>query len=416
MKIAIVGGGVSGLVCAHLLAPAHEVALYEGGDHVGGHTHTHDVEVGGRRVAVDTGFIVYNEETYPLFVRLLARLGVRTHASDMSFSVKDARTGLEWRGTSLDTLFAQRLNALRPSFHRMIRDVVRFNADARELAAAGPDDVPIGQWIEERGYSREFVEHYLVPLGTAIWSADPSRFGRFPARTFARFFENHRFLQVAGQPAWRTVTGGARSYVEAIVRPLGDRVRRARVVSIRRNVDAAGGVEVVAEGLGAARFDRVIVAAHSDEALRLLADPTPAEREILGAIPYQENVALLHTDARVMPRARRAWASWNAWIPPSPRRAATLTYDMNRLQAIETPEPLLVSLNMEPEIDPAKVIRRIVYHHPVFTPEGARAQRRHAELDGANATHWCGAYWGYGFHEDGVASAVAVCEKLGGRL
>jgi predicted NAD/FAD-binding protein len=416
MKIAIVGSGVSGLVCAHLLHRAHDVALFEGGDHVGGHTHTNDVEIDGRRVAVDTGFIVYNEETYPRFVRLLARLGVRTHASDMSFSVKDARTGLEWRGTSLDTLFAQRLNALRPSFHRMLKDVVRFNAEARALAADGPDDVPIGQWIEERGYSREFVEHYLVPLGSAIWSADPSRFGRFPARTFARFFENHRFLQVAGQPAWRTVTGGARSYVEAIVRPLGERVRRARVISIRRNVDDAGRAEVVAEGLGPERFDRVIVATHSDEALRLLYDPTPAEREILGAIPYQENVALLHTDARVMPRTRRAWASWNAWIPPAPRSAATLTYDMNRLQALETPEPLLVSLNMEPEIDPAKVLRRIVYHHPVFTPEGARAQRRHAELNGANGTHYAGAYWGYGFHEDGVASAVAVCERLGETL
>jgi predicted NAD/FAD-binding protein len=413
MRIAIVGSGISGLVCAHLLHREHDVVLYEGGDHLGGHTHTHEVEVGGGAVTVDTGFIVYNEETYPSFVKLLDRLGVATQPSDMSFSVKDARTGLEWRGTNLDTLFAQRLNALRPSFHRMLGDIARFNREAKELAAFGPEDVPLGRWIEERGYSREFVEHYLVPLGTAIWSAAPTSFGRFPARTFVRFFENHRFLQMGGQPTWRTISGGSRTYVDAIVRPLGERVRRARVTRIRRSADEAGRVEVAAEGAAADLFDRVIVATHAPEALRLLADPTPAEREVLGAFSTQENVALLHTDASVMPRSRRAWASWNSWIPPRPRGRATLTYDMNRLQSIETPEPLLVSLNMEEEIDRRKVIRRIVYHHPVFTPEAVRAQRRHQELNGANGTHYCGAWWGYGFHEDGVRSALAVCASLG---
>ena len=410
MKIAIVGSGVSGLVSAHLLHPGHDVVLYEGGDHVGGHTHTQEVEVGGVRVAVDTGFIVYNEETYPELTKLFARLGVRTQPSSMSFSVNDERTGREWCGTSLDTLFAQRLNALRPSFHRMILDLARFNDEARALAAEGPDDVTLGAWARERGYSRVFVEDYLVPLGTAVWSADPAAFDRFPARTFARFFENHRFLQVSGQAPWRTVTGGARSYVEKIVAPLGERVRRARVHAVRR---AAGGVEVVAEGLGAERFDRVVLATHSDEALALLSDATPAEREVLGAIPYQRNVALLHTDASVMPRARRAWASWNALVQARPAAGATLTYDMNRLQSLETPEPLLVSLNLEDRIDPRKVLRRMVYHHPVFTPEGIRAQLRHAEIDGAAGVHFAGAYWGYGFHEDGVRSALAVAARIG---
>jgi predicted NAD/FAD-binding protein len=414
MKIAIVGSGVSGLVAAHHLHPRHEIALYEAGDHLGGHAHTQEVEVRGVRVAVDTGFIVYNEGTYPELVRLLADLRVETQASDMCFSVKDARTGLEWRGTSLDTLFAQRSNALRPSFHRMIADILRFNREARDLARGGPDELPIGQWLEEKGYSRAFVEHYLVPLGCAIWSADPARFGRFPARTFARFFENHRFLQTEGQFPWRTVKGGSRSYVAALTRPFLDRVRRARVTRIRRCAGPDRKVEVTADGLGTALFDRVVVAAHADEALALLADPTPAEREVLRALPYQENVAHLHTDASVMPRSRRAWASWNAWIPERPRAGATLTYDMNRLQALETPEPLLVSLNMEAEIDPAKVLRRMVYHHPVYTPEGIRAQKRHAEIDGAIGTHYCGAYWGYGFHEDGVRSALEVVRRIEG--
>jgi predicted NAD/FAD-binding protein len=409
VKIAIVGSGVSGLVTAHLLHPEHDVVLYEGGDHVGGHTHTQDVEVGGVRVAVDTGFIVYNEETYPELTRLFAQLGVRTQPSSMSFSVNDERTGREWCGTSLDTLFAQRLNALRPSFHRMILDLARFNREARALAAEGPDDVTLGDWARERGYSRVFVEDYLVPLGTAVWSADPAAFDRFPARTFARFFENHRFLQVAGQPAWRTVSGGARSYVDRIVAPLGDRVRRARVRAVRRVAD---GVEVVAEGSGAERFDRAVLATHSDEALALLGDATPAEREVLAAIPYQRNVALLHTDASVMPRARRAWASWNALVQERPAAGATLTYDMNRLQSLETPEPLLVSLNLEDRIDPRKVLRRMAYHHPVFTPEGIRAQLRHAEIDGASGVHFAGAYWGYGFHEDGVRSALAVVARI----
>lgn len=417
MRIAIVGSGISGLVCAHLLHGEHDIALYEGGDHMGGHTHTHDVIVGGVAVRVDTGFIVFNDQTYPGFLKLLARLGVAAQASDMSFSVKDAKTGLEWNGNSLDSLFAQRANVFNLKFHRMVADILRFNGLGRALARAeAVSDEPIGAFVARHGFSREFVEHYLVPIGTAVWSADPSRFAEFPAQTFCRFFENHRFLQLTDQPTWRTVAGGSDSYVKALLRPLQGSVRRAAVTAVRRDVDGRGAIEVSAVGRGPERFDRVILACHADQALALLADPSPQEREVLGAIPFQENVATLHTDAGVMPQARRAWASWNAWVPPEPRGRATLTYDMNRLQSLVTPEPLLVSLNMDDQIAPARVLRRITYHHPGYTPESVKAQRRHAEIDGVRGTHFAGAYWSYGFHEDGVQSALRVCARYGRAL
>ncbi len=417
MRIAIVGSGIAGLCCAHLLDEGHEVTLYEAGDHVGGHTHTHDLTVGGQPVRVDTGFIVFNEETYPGFLKLLARLGVASRPSDMSFSVKDAKTGIEWNGNSLDSLFAQRSNVLNPRFYRMIADILRFNGLARALAgAAEPSDEPIGAFVKRHGFSQAFVEHYLVPIGTAVWSADPSRFEQFPAQTFCRFFENHRFLQLTDQPTWRTVKGGSDTYVRAILARFRGALVRAAVTSVRRDVDGRGTLEITAAGLAPERFDRVVLACHSDEALRLLADATPLEQAVLGAIPYQENVATLHTDAAVMPVARRAWASWNAWVPPTPRGRATLTYDMNRLQSLDTAEPLLVSLNMEDVISPSKVVRRMTYHHPVYTPESVQAQRRHGEIDGVGGTHFCGAYWSYGFHEDGVQSALRVCRKLGREL
>jgi uncharacterized protein len=417
VRIAIVGSGISGLVCAHLLHEVHDVVLFEAGDHLGGHTHTHDVEVGGRRLAVDTGFIVFNEATYPGFLRLLARLGVASQPSEMSFSVTDAVTGLEWRGTSLDTLFAQRSNLFNRSFHKMVLDIGRFNRLARDLAAHPEQhDEPIGEFLRRHGFSREFRDFYLVPLGTAVWSADPARFDQFPAGTLARFFDNHRFLQVTNQPTWRTVTGGSRSYVDRIVAPLGARVRRQAVGSVRRQADAGGRVEVTPRGGPPELFDRVILACHADQALALLSDPTDAEREILGDLPFQENQATLHTDASVMPRARKAWASWNAWVPPSPRGRATLTYDMVRLQSLDTREPVLVSLNMDDRIDPSRVLKRVTYHHPAWSPASVKAQRRHAEIDGARGTHFCGAYWAYGFHEDGLQSALRVTRTLGADL
>ena len=410
MRIAIVGSGISGLVCAHLLHPDHEITVFEAQERAGGHTHTHDLQQGGRRYAVDTGFIVFNEATYPGLVKLFRRLGVASQASTMSFGVRNERTGLEWNGSSLGQIFAQRRNVVNPSFLRMIRDLLRFRREARELLAGDGQGPTLGGYLEDRGYSRAFAEDCLLPMGAAIWSADPARMREFPARRFVRFFENHRFLE-ACQPQWRVVQGGSRRYVEALTAPFRERIRlRTPVEAVRRYSDR---VEVAPAGGPAERFDQVIVATHSDQALRLLADPTPAEREILAAIPYQQNEVVLHTDDSVLPRLPRARGGWNVLVPRQERGRVSVTYDMNRLQGLDARPGYRVSLNLEAAIDPARVLRRLDYQHPVFTTAGDEAQRRHGELLGANRTWFAGAYWGQGFHEDGLQSALAVCRRFG---
>jgi hypothetical protein len=396
-----------------LLHRRHDVVLFEADSRPGGHSHTHRVELLDATVNVDTGFLVYNERTYPLFSRLLQRLGVASQPSDMSFGVSDQRTGLEWRGTSPSTVFAQRRNALRPGFLRMLADIGRFNHLALALLSdPPPDSVTLEDVLAPHRWSAGFREWYLVPLGSSIWSADPATFTKIPAATFARFFERHGLLRLRDQPRWRTVTGGSQNYVQAVLRPLQreGRVRlEAPVDKIRRH---AGEVEVVGPG-GVERFDHVIVAAHSDQALRLLSDPDRREQEILGAIRYQPNRATLHTDVRLMPRNRRAWASWNYHRLDASSDRATLTYYVNRLQVISSPTPLLVTLNQDDAIRPDQVIARMDYEHPVLSPLAVAAQRRRGEVSGARRTWFCGAYWGYGFHEDGVRSAVETCRALG---
>jgi predicted NAD/FAD-binding protein len=411
----VVGSGVAGLVSAHLLDEKHDVTLFEGDHRAGGHTNTVKVEVDGEVYTVDTGFIVYNERTYPAFVRLLLHLGVETKDSDMSFSVSDERTGLEWRGTSLSTLFAQQRNVANPAFHRMLLDVVRFNRAARRLAAddnADPD-LTLGEFLDHGRWSRQLVDWYLVPLGSAIWSADPASFAEIPVATFARFFDNHGLLRLGEQPRWRTIGGGAAHYVEAILRPLAGRVHLgARVEKVvRRPVD--GTVELRTEAGDLAEFDHVVFAIHSDQALRLLADPSDAEREILGSIRYQPNRATLHTDERFLPRARRAWASWNYHRTGVDTGRAMVTYDLNRLQGIESTRRILLTLNREDDIDPSTILASFDYDHPVLDAAAVRAQRRRDEISGQRGTSFAGAYWGCGFHEDGVQSALHVARALG---
>ncbi|MBK9128697.1 MAG: FAD-dependent oxidoreductase [Phycisphaerales bacterium] len=415
MKIAVVGTGISGLVAAHLLHRDHELIVYEAGEHVGGHTNTIEIEEDGQRLAVDTGFIVYNERTYPNFCRLLAQLDVATQPSDMSFSVRDERSGLEYRGDNLNTLFAQRRNLLRPSFYRLLGEILRFYRQSPELLALpGECGGTLGDYLRDRRYSDDFIHRHLVPMGAAIWSADPQQFLAFPAAYFVRFCHNHGMLSVFNRPRWRTITGGSARYVEKLISPFRSRIRLCTpVASVRR---APTHVEILDAHGGKERVDRVVLATHSDRALRLLADPTPTELAVLGVMRYQRNDTVLHTDERLLPRSRRAWASWNYHIPAVPRGCATLTYNMNRLQSLAARRTYCVTLNCTEQVDERHVIRRIEYHHPVYTLESIAAQRRWAEISGVNRTHYCGAYWGYGFHEDGVNSALAVCRQFGRML
>jgi predicted NAD/FAD-binding protein len=413
MNVAIVGAGIAGLATAHLLHQRHEITVFEAADYAGGHTNTVRVDTPNQTHHIDTGFIVFNDRNYPHFERLLRGLGVDWQPSTMSFSVSDGGGAFEYSSGSANGLFADRRNLLAPSFHRMVVDLQRFHRAARSLIREGDDRVSLREWLERQRFSREFIERLIVPQVSAVWSADPRQLWSFPARLLAQFFYNHGMLGFRGRPRWRAITGGSARYVEALSAPFADRIRlRAPVRAIRRRPD---GVEIAVAGAEPQCFDHVVLATHSDQALSLLADASGREREILGAIPYQPNQAILHTDVRLLPRRRRAWASWNYHLLEEPNRGTTVTYHMNRLQSLKAECEFCVTLNLGERIDPAKVIKRIQYAHPVYTPEGLKAQARVREISGRDRTHFCGAYWGWGFHEDGVKSALRVAEALGAR-
>jgi predicted NAD/FAD-binding protein len=404
MKVAVVGAGIAGLTAAHHLSAAHDVTVFEADARAGGHTHTVPVTLNGQAYAVDTGFVVFEPATYPGFTRLLHELGVATQPAEMSFSVRSRDAGIEYAGRSWAALLAQPTNLVRPAFHRLLRDVVRFNREAAETADARPIDA----YLAAHGYARELADLYLVPMVAAIWSLRPADVRAMPADYVVRFFHHHGLLRVAGQPQWRTITGGASRYVDALTARLPNPVRLGRsIASVRRRDD---GVEVAPAGGAVERFDRVVLAVHGSHALRVLADPTPDERDVLGAFTEQTNAAVLHTDASVLPRARRAWSSWNAHLGASDEPVA-VTYDMSRLQRLPSPTPICVTLNAD--VDPARILARFAYDHPIPTRASIAAQARHAVIDGVRRTHVCGAYWGWGFHEDGVQSALAVCRALG---
>jgi uncharacterized protein len=411
MRIAVIGSGISGMVAAARLHRDHEVTVFEAAGYIGGHTNTRDVTWEGRHYAIDTGFIVFNDWTYPRFMALLDDLGVAYQHSNMSFSLRCERTGLEYNGTNLNTLFAQRTNALRPSFLRMLADILRFNKESRALLDGPDDGLTLGEYLETHRYSRAFREQYLVPMGKAIWSASEQAMCTFPARFFVEFFDQHGFLNVDDRPVWQVVKGGSREYMRKLAAPFQHRIRlNTPVTGIRR--DPAG--VTVRTRTEEQRFDQVFIACHSDQALKLLQDATHAERQVLGAFPYQLNEAVLHTDERFLPRKKLARAAWNYHLldPRLPRQGAAnarelaaLTYDMNVLQSLDAPVRFLVTLNRGHDIDPGKIIDRYAYHHPVYTPAGVAAQKHRAEISGVNRTFYCGAYWRNGFHEDGVVSA-----------
>lgn len=411
MRIAVVGSGISGLASAWLLSQAHEVVLFEAEDYLGGHTHTHAVEQAGRRYAVDTGFIVHNPAHYPLLTRLLDDLGVATQPTTMSFSVHDARTGLEYNATSLDGLFCQRRNLFSPRFLGMVRDLLRFYRQAPQLLQGDGPGPTLGDWLEANGYGEAFRDLHLVPMASALWSSPPQQILQFPARYLVQFMANHQMLQVSGRPEWRVVRGGSATYVSALRARWQVHERlRCPVRAIRRD---GHGVLVDSRIANGERFDHVVLACHSDQALALLADASADERDILGAIPYQRNEVVLHTDARLLPVNRKAWAAWNAHVPAEPDAPCTVSYCMNLLQGLQSPDPFVVTLNRSEAIAPAKVLRKITYHHPVYTPLSVAAQRRRAQIQGVNRTWFAGAYWGWGFHEDGMRSAVEVAHGLG---
>ena len=411
MRIAIVGTGISGLLAAHQLHGEHEITVFEAGDSVGGHTSTVTVDREHGDYEVDTGFIVFNETTYPNFVELLRRLGVSYRPTSMSFSVRCEQTGMEYGSASLGAVFAQRRNLLKPRFLRMLREILRFNREGKRWLEAGIEAPDLRSLLETGRYSSEFVAYYIVPLGSAIWSTSPARMLEFPAIFFLRFLDNHGLLSVNDQPQWQVIEGGSRRYVEALTRPFRDRIRTRTAVRCVRREEAR--VLLKSDGGQEETFDHVVLATHSDQALSMLEDATNAEREILGAIPYQDNDVVLHTDARMLPRSRKAWASWNYHVAAEANDRVVTTYHMNSLQGLDAPEEFCVTLNRDEEIDTARVLRRQVMAHPVYLPGSVEAQRRRHEISGKRRTHYCGAYWANGFHEDGVNSALAACAWFG---
>lgn len=409
MRIAIVGGGISGLAAAWLLSREHEVELFEREARLGGHTHTHKVTMDGREYTVDTGFIVYNNENYPLLKRLFDELGVASQPTNMSFSVQDARNGLEYNAGGFGNLLANPRNLFDPKFLKMIGEIKRFYKEAHHLLETEGAGPTLGEYLREQKYSPMFIDDHLVPMVSALWSAPSTQIMNFPGKYLIRFMRNHHMLQINGRPEWRTVTGGSSRYVDLMRKDWKVTERLdTPVLRILREEDFVR----LATDDGEERFDHVVLACHSDQALALLGDPSENETSILGAIPYQKNDVVLHTDARMLPKKKKAWAAWNAHVPVQPSTDCTVSYCMNILQSIDAPEPLIVTLNRTAEIDPDKIIARMNYQHPVYTSQSIAAQNRRVAINGQRRTWFTGAYWRYGFHEDGLRSAISVAKAL----
>ncbi len=414
MKIAIIGTGISGLTSAYLLSKEHIVHVYEAQEYIGGHVHTLPVHLNGISYEIDTGFIVFNDRTYPNFNKLLNKINVLSQPTSMSFSVKCETTGLEYNGTSLNGLFAQRLNLLKPSFLLMVKDILRFNRDAKEFLTDSVEEITFGEFLNRGGYSNALKNNYALPMASAIWSAKSKVIENANFRFFAQFFENHGMLNISDRPQWRVIKGGSKQYTLKLIEPITNKIRINSPVDkiIRKNK----GIEVVYNKQQKELYDRVIIATHSDQALKMIENPNNAEIEILSSIPYQTNVAHLHWDCSVLPKQKNAWASWNYFKPNKMKDETTVTYYMNMLQSLDMPKNICVSLNMEEHINPKKIYKKIIYQHPVFTSEAILAQKKHKEIDGIDKIHFCGAYWGSGFHEDGVNSALSVCKFFGRSL
>ena len=416
MDIAIVGAGISGLAAARSLARRHRVTVFEAASRIGGHTNTVSVPDDGRYLAVDTGFIVFNRPNYPNLCRLFDELGVASRDSDMSFSVSCERTGLEYNGSGFNALFAQRRNLVRAGHWRMLADILRFHRHApRRLAPTLDDRETVSEFVRRHRYSEAFTERYLLPLGASLWSASGRQFSHFPVRFVIEFLHNHRMLQVDHRPRWKTVAGGSSTYLKPLTAPFRDRIHLSCPVRAVRRFGGLGGRKAGVEielTSGTERFDEVVLACHADQARRLVHDADPLEADLLSYFPYGENEAVLHTDESFLPRTKAAWASWNYRIPADGQslNRVSVTYNMNRLQGLESERTYCVTLNPQREPDPTKTIARFSYQHPLFKPGRHEAQRRHPDLIRRRGISYCGAYWGYGFHEDGLASGLRISD------
>ncbi len=410
MKIAIIGSGIAGMGCAYLLSRQHEVVLYEKENRLGGHTHTHAVRQGNQDYQIDTGFIVFNPANYPLLSKLFSELKVASQKTEMGFSVQNAATGLEYNATNLNAMFCQRRNLVSPKFIRMTRDILRFYRECPSLLGLADDGPTLGDYLADNHYSKLFIDDHIIPMACALWSSPSDTIAQFPAKYLVQFMHNHRMLQVNERPEWRVVQGGSSSYIRSLEKAWAVNVRlNAGVQSVTR---AGNQVQIKTTSCDD-NFDQVVFACHSDQALVLLADANLLEREILGDLPYQENETVLHTDAAILPKNKKAWAAWNAYIPASRTEACTVSYCMNILQSVQSPEPFVVTLNRTADIAPDKIIAKMRYQHPMYTHASVKAKARRHEISGKNKTWFAGAYWGFGFHEDGLRSGVEVARELG---
>lgn len=412
MKIAIIGSGISGLTCGWLLHRKHDVRVFEANSYIGGHTNTVDFELHGRPYSVDTGFIVCNDRTYPNFLQLIDHLGVQRNPTEMSFSVRCDSSGVEYSGSTLRGVFIQPTNLFRPSFLRMVADIFRFNKQGTRDADRVPQEMTVGQYLERNRYGRGFCERYLLPMGAAIWSCPTGAFRKFPIRFILEFYKHHGLLSITNRPQWYVIDGGSKRYVDRLTQGFRERIELDTPVQL---VSRSEHGVTIQTSESREEFDEVIFACHSDQALRLIDQPTPREVDMLSAFPYGANDAVLHTDTSMLPKNPGAWASWNYRVRPDVNDRATLTYNMNILQHVESPETICVSLNDVDGIDPERVIGRYRYEHPIFSVRRHEVQQDHTALIRRNRTSFCGAYWGNGFHEDGVASALAVCRRYGAK-
>lgn len=412
MKIAIIGSGISGLTASYLLNRKHDIVLFEKNDYIGGHTHTHEIEHDNKVWHVDSGFIVYNEHTYPNFIKLLDMLGVERQLTRMGFSVKSPSKNLEYAGHSLNGLFAQRSNFIRPSFLRMLLGMGRFNKEARQDLPSLDKNTSLGEYLSLNNYSSEFIHNFILPIGAAIWSTPSANMLNIPAIFFIRFFENHGLLQIIDRPKWWVIKGGSNQYVKKITQDFRNKIRISTPVNVidrkENSVSIRFGLDNQEE-----EFDAVVIATHSNQALKLLKKPTEKEKEILSLLPYQPNDAVLHYDDSILPTRKTAWSSWNYLLDKNPEDPVALTYNMNILQSLNASKTFCVTLNSTELINKNKIIKNLNYEHPLFTIDGVNAQKRKREISGQNNTYYCGAYWHNGFHEDGVVSALDICSQFG---